>query len=56
MFTLNSQQEYRTMKHKFIKLSVLILGAGLIGTELAMDFSRAGKVILADISGQLLSS
>lgn len=58
MFTLNSQQEYRTYEAQIHQAKrVLILGAGLIGTELAMDFSRAGKeVILADISGQLLSS
>lgn len=58
MFTLNSQQEYRAYETQIYHAKrVLILGAGLIGTELAMDFSRAGKeVILADISGQLLSS
>lgn len=58
MLTLNSQQEYRTYETQIHHAKrVLILGAGLIGTELAMDFSRAGKeVILADISGQLLSS
>ncbi len=58
MFTLNSQQEYRAYETQIHHAKrVLILGAGLIGTELAMDFSRAGKeVILADISGQLLSS
>lgn len=58
MLTLNSQQEYRAYETQIHHAKrVLILGAGLIGTELAMDFSRAGKeVILADISGQLLSS
>lgn len=58
MLTLNSQQEYRAYEMQIHHAKrILILGAGLIGTELAMDFSRAGKeVILADISGQLLSS
>lgn len=58
MLTLNSQQEYRAYETQIHHAKrILILGAGLIGTELAMDFSRAGKeVILADISGQLLSS
>lgn len=58
MFTLNSQQEYRTYEAQIHHAKrVLILGAGLIGTELAMDFCRAGKeVTLADISGNLLAS
>lgn len=58
MFTLNSQQEYRAYEKQIAQAKrVLILGGGLIGTELAMDFARAGKdVTLADISGQLLAS
>lgn len=58
MLTLNSQQEYRTHQAQIHQAKrILILGAGLIGTELAMDFCRAGKdVTLSDISGQLLSS
>lgn len=56
MLTLNSQQEYQQCQAQLQRAArVLILGAGLIGTELAMDFARAGKqVVLADMQSGLL--
>ncbi|NIY48434.1 NADH:flavorubredoxin reductase NorW [Cedecea colo] len=58
MLTLNSQQEYlacETALHDAHR--VMILGGGLIGSELAMDFCRAGKrVIVVDNSASLLAS
>lgn len=58
MVTLNSQQEYRHAQHALRAAQrVLILGAGLIGSELAMDINRAGKqVVLMDKSCSLLAS
>ncbi|MEG1627813.1 NADH:flavorubredoxin reductase NorW [Pseudomonas sp.] len=58
MVTLNSQQEYRRAQDALREAQrVLILGAGLIGTELAMDANRAGKqVILLDKCHSLLAS
>ncbi|MDW5498777.1 NADH:flavorubredoxin reductase NorW [Pseudomonas lundensis] len=58
MLTLNSQQEYRDSEWALLKAQrVLILGGGLIGCELAMDFCRAGKqVTLVDKAGSLLSA
>ncbi|MEH2919564.1 NADH:flavorubredoxin reductase NorW [Samsonia erythrinae] len=58
MMTLNSQQEYRTHEERLWQAErVLILGAGLIGTELAMDLGRAGKrVTLVDCAGTILSA
>lgn len=58
MVTLNSQQEYRNAQHALRAAQrVLILGAGLIGSELAMDVNRAGKqVVLMDKSCSLLAS
>ena len=58
MVTLNSQQEYRHAQHALRAAKrVLILGAGLIGSELAMDVKRAGKqVVLMDKSCSLLAS
>ncbi|MBV4411619.1 NADH:flavorubredoxin reductase NorW [Enterobacteriaceae bacterium YMB-R22] len=58
MLTLNSQDEYRAAESRLRKAQrVLILGGGLIGCELAMDFCRAGKqVTLVDNSASLLSS
>ncbi len=58
MVTLNSQQEYRHAQHALRAAErVLILGAGLIGSELAMDVNRAGKqVVLMDKSCSLLAS
>ena len=58
MFTLNSQQEYQACETQLRDArQVLIVGGGLIGTELAMDFRRAGKqVTLVDNAASILSS
>ncbi|MFP2513394.1 NADH:flavorubredoxin reductase NorW [Buttiauxella agrestis] len=58
MLTLNSQQEYLACESSLREAKrVMILGGGLIGTELAMDFCRAGKqVILVDNASSLLAS
>lgn len=58
MYTLNSQQEYRQCEANLQDAKrVLLIGGGLIGTELAMDLNRAGKqVTLVDRSGSLLSA
>ena len=55
MYTLNSQQEYRRCEENLRDAKrVLLIGGGLIGTELAMDLNRAGKqVTLVDRSGSL---
>ncbi|WP_342323829.1 NADH:flavorubredoxin reductase NorW [Kosakonia sp. BYX6] len=46
MLTLNSLQEYHACEAKLRDANnVLIVGAGLIGCELAMDFRRAGKTV-----------
>lgn len=56
--TLNSQQAYRQCEADLRHADrVLMIGGGLIGTELAMDFTRAGKrVTLIDRSASLLSA
>ncbi len=58
MLTLNSQQEYLAGETALRDAHrVMILGGGLIGSELAMDFCRAGKqVIVVDNSASLLAS
>lgn len=58
MLTLNSQQEYRRCEDRLLSAKrVLILGGGLIGSELAMDMCRAGKqVTVIDQANSLLSS
>ncbi len=58
MFTLNSQQEYQACETELRDANrVLIVGGGLIGTELAMDFRRSGKsVTLVDNAASILSS
>ena len=58
MHTLNSQQEYRRAEAELQGAQrVLLLGGGLIGTELAMDFCRAGKsVTLVDHAASILSA
>lgn len=58
MLTLNSQQEYLACESTLREAKrVMILGGGLIGTELAMDFCRAGKqLILVDNAASLLAS
>lgn len=56
--TLNSQQEYRKYHSGLAEAKrVLMIGGGLIGTELAMDFSRAGKsVTVVERGSSLLSA
>lgn len=58
MLTLNSQQEYRAAQTTLRDAKrVLIVGSGLIGTELAMDFCRAGKAVtLIDSAASILAS
>ncbi|MGV3002087.1 NADH:flavorubredoxin reductase NorW [Vibrio sp. E150_018] len=46
VITLNSRIEYQAAQHKLYQAEhVLIIGAGLIGTELAMDLSTSGKTV-----------
>ncbi|POU03849.1 NADH:flavorubredoxin reductase NorW [Escherichia sp. ESNIH1] len=56
MLTLNSQQEYRACETALRDAQrVMIVGSGLIGTELAMDFCRAGKAVtLIDQAASIL--
>lgn len=58
MITLNSQQEYQASETRLRDAQrVMIVGGGLIGTELAMDFCRAGKsVTLVDHASSILSA
>lgn len=58
LLTLNSQQEYRACESRLRDARrVLILGGGLIGCELAMDFCRAGKqVTVVDNGPGILAS
>ncbi|ABP61847.1 NADH:flavorubredoxin reductase NorW [Enterobacter sp. 638] len=58
MLTLNSQQEYKACETRLRDAQrVMIVGGGLIGTELAMDFCRAGKsVTLVDHAARILSA
>ncbi|MGU3525098.1 NADH:flavorubredoxin reductase NorW [Enterobacteriaceae bacterium C23F] len=58
MITLNSQQEYGAAQATLHDAKrVLIVGAGLIGTELAMDCNRAGKAVsVVDNSASILSA
>ena len=58
MITLNSQQEYQASETGLRDAQrVMIVGGGLIGTELAMDFCRAGKsVTLVDHAASILSA
>jgi len=58
MLTLNSQQEFMACESSLRDAQrVMILGGGLIGTELAMDFCRAGKeVMVVDNAASLLAS
>ncbi len=57
MLTLNSQQEYRACETQLRDARrVLIVGGGLIGSELAMDFCRAGKAVtLIDNAASILA-
>lgn len=58
MLTLNSQQEYQACETRLRDAQrVMIVGGGLIGTELAMDFCRAGKTVtLVDHAASILSA
>lgn len=58
MLTLNSQLEYRACESQlFDARRVLIVGGGLIGSELAMDFTRAGKAVtLVDNTASILAT
>jgi nitric oxide reductase FlRd-NAD(+) reductase len=58
MLTLNSQQEYQACGATLRDAQrVLIVGGGLIGSELAMDFNRAGKTVtLVDTAASVLAS
>ncbi len=57
IITLNSLDEYRQSQEQLDRSeSVLVMGAGLIGTEIAMDLVSSGrKVILVDRAAQLIS-
>ncbi|TKB50338.1 NADH:flavorubredoxin reductase NorW [Ferrimonas sediminicola] len=56
ILTLNSLEEYQLHQRRLADArSVLVIGAGLIGTELAMDLASANKrVVLTDMAPQLL--
>lgn len=58
MLTLNSQQEFGAAQSTLRDAQrVLIIGGGLIGSELAMDFGRAGKAVtVVDNSACILAS
>ncbi|EOD55143.1 NADH:flavorubredoxin reductase NorW [Aeromonas molluscorum] len=58
LVTLNSQQEYAAAEGLIQQARrIMILGAGLIGCELAMDMASAGKeVTLLDLAGSPLSA
>lgn len=58
MITLNSQQEYAAAEQPLRQANrILVLGAGLIGCELAMDMASAGKeVTLVDLAESPLST
>lgn len=58
MYTLNSLDEFAKLEPQLAAArSVLVLGAGLIGTELAMDIASTGReVTLVDIKESPLSA
>ena len=58
LVTLNSQQEYAAIEAQLCQARrILVLGAGLIGCELAMDMASAGKeVTLVDLADSPLSA
>lgn len=58
MLTLSSQQEFGAAQSTLRDAQrVLIIGGGLIGSELAMDFCRAGKAVtVVDNSASVLAS
>lgn len=58
LVTLNSQREYAAAERRLAEARrVLVLGAGLIGCELAADLARAGRqVILVDRADSILAN
>ncbi|MGF1689508.1 NADH:flavorubredoxin reductase NorW [Photobacterium japonica] len=56
--TLNSLEEYRYSQDALLAAShVTVIGAGLIGAELAMDFATSGKhVTLVDPAASIMAS
>ncbi|WP_298443898.1 NADH:flavorubredoxin reductase NorW [uncultured Ferrimonas sp.] len=56
VLTLNSLQQYQQAEAKLQQAKrVLVLGAGLIGTELAMDIASSNRqVVLVDLAKRLL--
>ena len=58
LVTLNSQQEFAAIEAQLRQARrILVLGAGLIGCELAMDMASAGKeVTLVDLADSPLSA
>jgi len=58
VLTLNSLQEFEAAQWQIQQAkSVLVIGGGLIGTELAMDLDSSGKkVIIADPCASLMAS
>jgi len=58
LVTLNSQQEYAAAEERLQRAQrIMVLGAGLIGCELAMDMASHGRqVTLVDLASSPLSS
>ncbi|WP_028865363.1 NADH:flavorubredoxin reductase NorW [Psychromonas aquimarina] len=58
IITLNSLSEYKNAQQTLTEAeSVLVIGAGLIGTEIAMDLSSSGrKVVMVDPAKSLLAA
>ncbi|QSX33782.1 NADH:flavorubredoxin reductase NorW [Shewanella avicenniae] len=58
VITLNSLEEYRVSEQRVTQAQrILIMGGGLIGTELAMDLCSAGKKVqILDPSPHLMAS